>query len=321
MVLDSKGYLRLTDFGVSKKIYNESDRDTSGTPSYMSPEVLYGLNHSFAADFYSIGVVAYEFCFGKRPYIGKTRKEVREDVMSRQIVINQNDLPKKWDKSFGDLVAQLLQRKPENRFNSIDEIKSHPWFKAVKWKEIMSKTFVAPYIPVGEENYFKKDLEREDYIDVEIEERYERIRNDPSYKDCFAHYTYNNIPKSELGLPARRPLILKKKTSNKSVMPKMFSRPDTTVFSYRMLPATPRRDDFFKYKFILASPSLKGKTISAAQSLQQSLQQSAQKSVQQSVQNSHGPRKKTKSELPLIEKSQSQSYIQKIFKAVKLKVK
>lgn len=31
----------------------------------MAPEVLCGMNHSFSADFFALGVIVYEFMFGK----------------------------------------------------------------------------------------------------------------------------------------------------------------------------------------------------------------------------------------------------------------
>lgn len=31
-----------------------------------------------------MGVIAYEMVMGRRPYLGRTRKEVREDVLQRQ---------------------------------------------------------------------------------------------------------------------------------------------------------------------------------------------------------------------------------------------
>jgi hypothetical protein len=31
-------------------------------------------NHSYAVDYFAIGVMGYEFMLGKRPYLGKNRK-------------------------------------------------------------------------------------------------------------------------------------------------------------------------------------------------------------------------------------------------------
>lgn len=60
LVLDSKGYLHLTDFGIAKYAQKENYFETSGTPGYMAPEVMCGHNHTYAVDFFAMGVLGYE---------------------------------------------------------------------------------------------------------------------------------------------------------------------------------------------------------------------------------------------------------------------
>ena len=35
LVIDEKGYLRLTDFGIARNYRHDNAKDTSGTPGYM----------------------------------------------------------------------------------------------------------------------------------------------------------------------------------------------------------------------------------------------------------------------------------------------
>jgi protein kinase A len=65
LVLDDKGYLRVTDLGVSREVKPNNAEDTSGTPGYMAPEVICKTNHSFPVDFFALGVIAYEFMTGR----------------------------------------------------------------------------------------------------------------------------------------------------------------------------------------------------------------------------------------------------------------
>ena len=37
LVLDSQGYLRITDLGISREFKQNNSNDTSGTPGYMAP--------------------------------------------------------------------------------------------------------------------------------------------------------------------------------------------------------------------------------------------------------------------------------------------
>jgi serum/glucocorticoid-regulated kinase 2 len=65
LVLDERGYVRITDFGIAKVYQKENSSETSGTPGYMSPEVMCAQNHNIAVDYFAVGVIAYEFMNGK----------------------------------------------------------------------------------------------------------------------------------------------------------------------------------------------------------------------------------------------------------------
>ena len=83
LVFDNDGYLRLTDFGVAKICTPENANETSGTPGYMAPEVMCRQNHGLVSDYFAVGVIAFECMMGRRPYIGKSRREIREHILTR----------------------------------------------------------------------------------------------------------------------------------------------------------------------------------------------------------------------------------------------
>ena len=111
LVLDSKGYLRLTDFGIAKENMEDNSSETSGTPGYMSPEVMKSLNHSFPSDYFALGVIGYEFMKGERPYLGRSRKEIKEQILLRQAEIKPNEIEENWSKESADFINKLLKRK------------------------------------------------------------------------------------------------------------------------------------------------------------------------------------------------------------------
>lgn len=84
LVIDHNGYLKLTDFGIARVLRENNGTDTSGTPGYMAPEVLFHVNHSFEVDFFAVGVITHELMLGKRPLKGYTRDEIREEISSNQ---------------------------------------------------------------------------------------------------------------------------------------------------------------------------------------------------------------------------------------------
>lgn len=83
LVMEQNGYVRITDLGIARIWNPENSQDTSGTPGYMAPEVMCRQNHGLAVDYFAIGVIGYEFMLGKRPYTGKSRKEIREQIFAK----------------------------------------------------------------------------------------------------------------------------------------------------------------------------------------------------------------------------------------------
>jgi len=84
-VFDERGYLHVTDFGISKKIRPINKTDSSGTPGYMAPEIMCRQNHGPSVDFFALGVIAYECMNQRRPYVGLTRKDIKDHIMSTQV--------------------------------------------------------------------------------------------------------------------------------------------------------------------------------------------------------------------------------------------
>lgn len=47
-------------------------------------------NHSFTTDYFAVGIMAYEFMLGKRPYVGRNRKEIRDQILSKQACVRMD---------------------------------------------------------------------------------------------------------------------------------------------------------------------------------------------------------------------------------------
>jgi serine/threonine protein kinase len=65
LVFDDSGYIRITDFGISRIWSPKNENDTSGTPGYMAPEVMMKQGHGIACDLFAVGIIAYESMLGK----------------------------------------------------------------------------------------------------------------------------------------------------------------------------------------------------------------------------------------------------------------
>lgn len=46
--------------------------------------------------------------YSKRPYLGKSRKEIKEQIMSRQASIKKADLPEDWTPEAADFINKVF---------------------------------------------------------------------------------------------------------------------------------------------------------------------------------------------------------------------
>jgi len=199
LVLDEKGYVRITDFGIAKENMPDNSSETSGTPGYMAPEVMRGKNHSFSVDFFAIGVIGYEFMLGRRPYYGKDRKEIKEQMLSSPAIIKE--VAQGWSSDSADFINLLLKRKEEKRLghkNGAAELINHPWLKYYPWNELKNKTLLAPFIPEERDNFDKNYCESIDHISEETQIRYEEIYTSSYYKKVFIHFFYDGDDEKEI---------------------------------------------------------------------------------------------------------------------------
>ena len=199
LVCDLNGYIRITDFGVAKKNEKDNSSETSGTPGYMAPEVMLLSNHSFPVDFYAIGIIGFEFCFGFRPYLGRSRKEIRDLIVSRQVKINDDDIPDDWSLESADFINKLIERKESKRLGfkeGIKELMEHKWMKDIDWNAMKEKKIISPFLPDrNKDNFDKKYCESQEQVDSETLFRYNEYMNHIHFPDLFKDYTWcNYIP-------------------------------------------------------------------------------------------------------------------------------
>ena len=194
LVLDSKGYVKLTDFGIAKFYVKENKKETSGTPGYMAPEVMNGQNHTIAVDYFALGVIGYEFMNGKRPYVGKNRKEIKAKILSTQVQVKKGMIPEGWGVESADFINRLIQRKPANRLGlrGPTEVKEHSWFKNYDWKNLYLGNLESPFHPKNGDNFDFNYCNEPDKIGPATQERYYNIVSSKKYKEEFITFYYFN---------------------------------------------------------------------------------------------------------------------------------
>mmetsp|Transcript_5242 Transcript_5242/g.5649 ORF Transcript_5242/g.5649 Transcript_5242/m.5649 type:complete len:388 (+) Transcript_5242:73-1236(+) len=197
LVFDEKGYLRLTDFGIARVLRPENSTETSGTPGYMAPEVMCRQNHGVAVDYYALGVIAYECMFGRRPYVGTNRKEVRDQILARQVQIKRNEIPHGWSLEAADFINRSIQRKPNNRLgiDGPSQVKNHPWLRDFPWSKLNQKEIQSDFVPsVNDTMDLKQSISSDvkDENEETVNQNTIMLRRD-SVQALFEGYNYDSI--------------------------------------------------------------------------------------------------------------------------------
>ena len=189
LLLDMKGYLRLTDFGIA--VYNRKDnkKESNGTAGYVAPEVIMHQEYSYCSDFFALGVIGYEFMQGSRPYYIGNKKQIKDLIIVYQPKIKANQLKKGWSEKSRDFINKLLQRKPNKRlgYGGIKELKNHIWLKDVNWDLLKNKKIKSLFIPKEGKEYFDKKYCKNDKT---IENN--KLINVKGYQHVFKNYTFIN---------------------------------------------------------------------------------------------------------------------------------
>jgi len=146
LLLDNEGFIKVTDFGLSKLIGDARTFTVCGTPHYLAPEIIQGTGHGKAVDLWCLGVLIYEMLAGRPPFY---RPGERGDHMRlyRRITCCDYQPSSMFSEDSWDLIQRLLQFKPSLRINHT-RIKKHPWFAGIDWHSLQTRTNIrAPIIP------------------------------------------------------------------------------------------------------------------------------------------------------------------------------
>ncbi|KAL8484297.1 hypothetical protein ACS0TY_026831 [Phlomoides rotata] len=81
ILFDSRGKLKLADFGSAEMFEISEMNDVVGTPYYVAPEVLMGRNYNEKVDVWSAGVILYIMLAGVPPFYGEGPTETFEAVL------------------------------------------------------------------------------------------------------------------------------------------------------------------------------------------------------------------------------------------------
>ena len=84
VLIDTKGYLKLTDFGFAK-VCEGRTYTLCGTPEYLAPEILLNKGHGKPVDWWTFGVLLYEMIAGIDPFNDEDPMLIYQKILKGKI--------------------------------------------------------------------------------------------------------------------------------------------------------------------------------------------------------------------------------------------
>jgi serine/threonine protein kinase len=135
ILFNKSGEVRLIDYALAKRVAGGFSKlfggktAREGTRTYISPEQIRCEPPAPSADIYSFGITCYELACGRPPFRANSSQELLEKHLGeRPIPLTTHN--KKVTPEFNDLVLKMIQKKPADRFSSLDEFLSR--FRSVR---------------------------------------------------------------------------------------------------------------------------------------------------------------------------------------------
>lgn len=124
VLVNSRGQIKLCDFGVSSELDNSVADTFVGTGTYMAPERIQGSPYTVKSDVWSVGLTLMELAIGKFPFGNNSDSEDEPsgpqgilDLLQQIVLEPAPKLPKSdaFPQILEDVVAKCLMKDPEQR--------------------------------------------------------------------------------------------------------------------------------------------------------------------------------------------------------------
>lgn len=124
ILVNSKGHIKLCDFGVSGELVNSVADTFVGTSTYMAPERIQGDKYTVKSDVWSFGLTIMELAIGKFPFASDQLGDEAEnapagilDLLQQIVHEPAPKLPKSdaFPSILEDMIQKCLYKEPERR--------------------------------------------------------------------------------------------------------------------------------------------------------------------------------------------------------------
>ncbi|KAA6396945.1 MAG: putative Serine/threonine-protein kinase pakA [Streblomastix strix] len=141
MLLGMNGEVKIADFGYTAQLTEEVKKRKSvvGTPYWMSPELIQGLEYDEQTDIWSLGITAIEFADGEPPLSNMPPLRALFLIATQPPPRLRN--PTKWSSEFNNFLTCCLQHDPKRRWTA-EKLLTHPFLTG----RVAQPTDLIPYI-------------------------------------------------------------------------------------------------------------------------------------------------------------------------------
>jgi serum/glucocorticoid-regulated kinase 2 len=147
ILLDDKGHICITDFGLTAQTRPEEQDDLKvvcGTPAFVAPEMLTRVGYGKAVDWWALGILLYELTVGESPFYSDSVSKMYDKIKWATVI----NFPDTMSAECKSLIEGLMNKNPTQRLGfserDVEEIKEHPFFAGIDWSAMLKKEVPSP---------------------------------------------------------------------------------------------------------------------------------------------------------------------------------
>jgi serine/threonine protein kinase len=126
ILISKKGHVKLTDFGIARCIDEQAAALTEpgkmvGTPQFMSPEQIQGLDVAETSDIFSLGVLLSLMTTRHYPFPGENIGAVVQNIIECRYT-SAKSLNPEIPGELEDIISKCLQKDPDKRYGNTNDL-------------------------------------------------------------------------------------------------------------------------------------------------------------------------------------------------------
>lgn len=98
--------------------------------------MLQGIGHDRRLDIYCLGALLFEMLTGLPPFYDRDTNEMYHKIINDEVQL-PSDISNY--KLIGDLITKMMKKDPAQRYQTLADVKKHPWLSSIRWYEILNK--------------------------------------------------------------------------------------------------------------------------------------------------------------------------------------